>query len=41
MKVENLDRPLNGLEGTFKWQPVLVVVYGSHCGLKSLETIYQ
>lgn len=40
MKVENLDR-LNGLEGTelkfIKWQPVAVVIYGSHCRLKSLE----
>lgn len=41
IKVENLDRLKNGLEGTFKWQSVLVVIYGSHCGLKSLETIYQ
>ena len=43
--MEDLGTFKDRLEGaelkSFKWQPVLVVIYGSHLRLKSLNAIYQ
>lgn len=43
--MKDLERLKDGVEGaklkSLKWQPVFVVIYSSHCTLKSLETIYQ